>query len=50
MTELNFISKLQSIITRFKMWQAAFLLRKDYNNPSMQEFATLDSENFLNHK
>jgi len=45
----NLISKLQDIITRFQMWRAAFLLRKDYNNPSMQEFAALSADDFLDH-
>ncbi|MDO9301282.1 MAG: hypothetical protein Q7T89_07860 [Anaerolineales bacterium] len=49
MTTLNFISKLQDIIIRFQMWRAAFLLRKDYNNPSMQEFTVLDADKFLDY-
>ena len=49
MTELNFISKLQSIIARFQIWRAAFLMRKDYNDPSMQEFTALDSDDFLDY-
>jgi hypothetical protein len=48
-TTSNFITKFQDIITRFQMWQVAFLLRKDYNQPSMREFTALDSENFLDY-
>ncbi len=48
-TTSNLISKFQDIITRFQMWRAAFLLRKDYNNPSMQEFTTLDADDFLDY-
>lgn len=48
-TTSNLISKLQDIITRFQMWRAAFLLRKDYNDPAMQEFTALDTDDFLNH-
>jgi|GEM_PF-4490992 hypothetical protein len=48
-TTSNLITKFQDIITRFQMWRAAFLLRKDYNHPSMLEFTAVDSENFLDY-
>ena len=34
---------------RFNMWRAAFLLRWDYNDPLMQEFAILDADEFLDY-
>ena len=43
------ISKLQNIIARFQMRHAAFLLFKDYKKPSMYEFTTLDSDDFLDY-
>lgn len=48
-TTSNFILKLQDIITRFQMLRAAFLLRKDYKDPAMQEFSILDTDNFLDY-
>jgi len=45
-TILNIISKLRDIIARHSMLQAALLLRKDYNDPSMTEFTILDSAEF----
>jgi hypothetical protein len=45
-TTSNLISRLQDIVIRFQMRRAAFLLRQDYNDPSMQEFTALDADEF----